>query len=85
MNPPSNERSSLPNRPDASERRLFRHHSTLPDRLPPGPGRRYDRRHFARMASGDGFVLLVLGGFVLFWFGVDLGILPDVFGWHSVR
>ena len=79
------DRSNLPNRPDATERPLFRHHSTTPRSLPPGPGRRYDRRHFARMASGDGLVLLLLLACVLFWFGVDLGILPDVFGWHSVR
>jgi hypothetical protein len=80
-----NDRSSLPDQPSPSERRLFRYHSTTPNQLPPGPGRVYDRRHFARMAGGDGFVLLVLLGIVLFWFAVELGCLPDFFGWHSLK
>jgi len=70
-------------RPSVSERPLFRHHQSTPNRLPPGPGRRVDRRHFSRMASGDTFVMMLLVGSILFWFAVELGLCPDVFGWHK--
>ena len=71
-----------PDRLRANERPIFRHHATTPSRLPPGPSRRFDRRHFGRMASGEGFVMLLLIGCILFWFAIELGICPDVFGWH---
>lgn len=67
----------------ASERRIFRHHQTTPSSLPPGPGRRYDRRHFRRIASGDTIMMMIMVVFILFWFAVELGLCPDVFGWHK--
>ena len=71
-------------RSEANEGAIFKHHRTTPNRLTPGPGRRYDRRHFSRMASGDTIVLTIMFGFILFWFAVELGICPDVFGWHKM-
>jgi len=47
----------------------------------PGPGRRYDRRHFARMASGEAIVMFTMAALVLVWLLTDLGVIPDFFGW----
>jgi len=75
--------SKPPERASVSERPIFRHHQSTPNRLPPGPGRRVDRRHLSRMASGEAFVMMLLALVILFWFAVELGFCPDVFGWHQ--
>lgn len=50
------------------------------DRLP-GPTRRFDRRHFARMESGGAVVLAGIVLVAVWTFGVLIGLFPDFFGW----
>tara|TARA_R110002072_G_scaffold241027_11_gene399738 strand:+ start:12497 stop:12751 length:255 start_codon:yes stop_codon:yes gene_type:complete len=71
-------------RSEANDGAIFKHHRTTPNRLTPGPGRRYDRRHFRRIASGDTIMMTIMVAVILFWFAVELGICPDVFGWHKM-
>lgn len=60
-------------------RPLFKHHRVDARHPMPGPGRRYDRRHFARMASGEAIVFFVMVALIVAWFLIDLGVLPNVF------
>lgn len=83
MNITPKSRSELPNRPDASERPIFRHHPSTPTSLPPGPGRRYDRRHFQRLGVESNLVLLVLAILVLSFVLTGFNIIPDIFGWNA--
>jgi hypothetical protein len=76
-------RSKLPNRPDASERPVFPRWKVADGRLPPGPGRRFDRRHFARMESSGIVLMTIICVVAVYWFFVELGMWPDWFGWHS--
>ncbi len=49
---------------------------------PPGPTRRFDRRHFARMESGGALALAFLVLIALWTLGVLTGLLPDIFRWE---
>jgi hypothetical protein len=80
----TNDRSKLPNQPSPVEQPPFRHLKTVPDSLPHGPGRHYDKAHFELQEHIGAIVMWTLVGVVVFWVGVDLGFLPDVFGWHDM-
>ena len=62
---------------------MFPRYKVAGGRLPPGPGRRYDRRHFARMESSGAILMWGLVLIALLWLAIDLGLLPDMFGWHE--
>jgi len=83
MTTKTNTRAALPNRPDASEKPIFRHHPSTPVQLPPGPGRRYDERHFKRLGRESNIVLFVLAVLVLSFVLTGLNIIPDIFGWNA--
>jgi hypothetical protein len=80
MNTP--DRTRLPNRPNASERPVFRYQQPVSNNLPPGPGRRFDRRHWARSESSGWILMLSIVAVGVFWVGVDIGLFPDVFRWY---
>jgi hypothetical protein len=48
----------------------------------PGPTRRFDRRHFARLEGGGMVVLAIVALVIVLWVGIDIGMLPDWFGWR---
>jgi hypothetical protein len=48
----------------------------------PGPTRRFDRRHFARLGSGGAFALTIVATILGPWVATDLGVLPDWSGWR---
>lgn len=48
---------------------------------PPGPTRRWDPRHFGRQESAGFLLMLLIVAVIVFFVGVDLGLIPDVFGW----
>lgn len=48
----------------------------------PGPTRRFDRRHFARMEGGGLLLLVLTAALIGLWVGIDIGMIPDWFGWR---
>ena len=75
-------RSALPNRPDPTEEPVFSHYKGMGRSLPPGPGRNYDEKHFVRSERIGAILMWFMLAVLLFWIGVDAGLLPDVFNWH---
>lgn len=80
--------TSTPRRPVTENERAARQDPLLPSAVPHGrsaphgPARRFDRRHFARLESGGALALAVIVVVALYFVGVDIGLLPDLFHWR---
>jgi hypothetical protein len=76
---PSPDPTSPPHDPSVQQpaNRTLRAHGY---NLPPGPGRRMDIRHWARMEGTGLLVMLVLLAVIVWFVGTDIGLWRDLFG-----
>lgn len=68
------QRGKLPNDPRPSDGPIFPAYANARRHLPPGPGRRGSRRHFARQEGMGLIIMAVMVLVILYWIGRDLGM-----------